>query len=88
MRHPTAVIADVALNLAVADVQRQRARRQARADAIATAHGLAHVDELARRLSAARREILSLEDEIEGLDQELLALRRENAELRAQLGLH
>jgi hypothetical protein len=85
MRHPTAVIADVALTLAVADNQRRQARAQARADAIATAHGVAQVDELARRLSAARREILSLEDEIDGLDAELLALRQENALLRAQL---
>lgn len=85
MRHPTAVIADVALTLAVADNQRRQARAQARADAVATAHGIAQVDELARRLQAARREIVSLEDEIEGLDQELLALRRENDRLRAQL---
>jgi predicted nucleic acid-binding Zn-ribbon protein len=85
MRHPTAVIADVALNLAIADVQRQRARRQAQADTIAMAHGVAQVDELARRLQAARREIVNLEDEIDSLDAELIALRQENAWLRAQL---
>jgi regulator of replication initiation timing len=49
------------------------------------AHGVAQVDELARRLQAARREIVNLEDEIDSLDAELIALRQENAWLRAQL---
>jgi len=85
MRHPTTVIASAAMTLALADVERRQANRRAQAEAVSVARTLSAVDELSRRLAAARHEVQVLEDEVADLDGRLIALQKENAELRALL---
>jgi predicted RNase H-like nuclease (RuvC/YqgF family) len=80
MRHGAAIVGFAAI-ATMADQQ----RRYAQAEAKAVGRSVASVHELSRRLAEARHEVRVLEDEIQGLDAELIALRRENAMLKARL---
>jgi uncharacterized small protein (DUF1192 family) len=60
-------------------------RRYERAEAQAVGRSVASVQELSRRLQAARHEVAVLEDEVADLDARLAALQKENAMLRAGL---
>jgi hypothetical protein len=73
------------MTLALADVQRQQSRREARAQAANQAHELAAVQSLADRLAASRRREALLEKEIDELEAEVQDLEAEISKLRALL---
>ncbi|WP_445500737.1 hypothetical protein [Microvirga sp. G4-2] len=64
MQRPTTVIAGAAMTLALADVARQQAVREARAEAASQANALAAVERLGRELAAERAENARLREEL------------------------
>jgi hypothetical protein len=82
MRHPASVVGSVAASLAMADITRRSAERDARERARRDAAACHAVGRVGALLAAAHRREQHLEDEIEELEDQLLALRREFLRLR------
>lgn len=82
MRNPTAVVGSVAASMALADIARRNAERDAREQARRDAAAYHAVGRVGALLAAAHCREQHLEDEIEELEDEVLTLRREVLRLR------